>query len=117
MTILMTLLGFLAWGGEVPVACNLKAISEADRPRHADLGKRLRESVVSKRSVRGGYEMELDGSRIGIAETAEWIAMERLCCPFLRFQLATGIAGARWTLQVVGPRSAKPILDAAFRAQ
>ena len=118
MTILgITLLVFLTWTAEVPVACNPKAIPENSKPRYTALAKQLRGSIVSKRSIRGGYELGLDSGRIGFAEAAEWVSLERLCCPFWRFQLATGEAEDRWTLRIVGPRAAKPILEAAIESR
>jgi hypothetical protein len=41
-----------------------------------------------------GYAFKLDGKAISLAEVAEWISMERLCCPFLTLQLsASGKSG------------------------
>jgi hypothetical protein len=36
-----------------------------------------------------GYAFKLDAKAVTLTETAEWITMERLCCPFLTLQLST----------------------------
>ena len=62
-------------------ACNLNAISAADRPRYHELAKRVR-SAMRDRSEK------LDSNTITWHEAAEWISMERLCCPFLALQIS-----------------------------
>ena len=70
-----------------PLACSLNAIGTEDRPRYADLVKRLRSALVSQSEIRDGYAYTLDANKITLPEVAEWITMERLCCPFLTFRL------------------------------
>lgn len=43
-----------------PLACNLKAISAAERPRYGDLMKRLRAAVLSQNELSDGYAYALD---------------------------------------------------------
>src|SRR5437762_7047257 len=73
------------------IACDLKAIAAAERPRYVDLMKRLRAAVRARTELTDGYNYKLDGSAIKLKEVAEWIAMERLCCPFLDFQLGVSV--------------------------
>src|SRR6266566_1490322 len=73
--------------GSAPLACNMKAISAARRPRYNDLVKRLRIAVTYRSELSDGYAYKLDTKKITLPEAAEWITMERLCCPFLAFQL------------------------------
>jgi hypothetical protein len=72
--------------GDAPLACNIKAISAAQRPRYNDLVKRLRIAVMNRSELSDGYAYKLDTKNITLPEVAEWITMERLCCPFLAFQ-------------------------------
>lgn len=96
-----------------PLACNLKAIDAADRVRYSELMKRLRASVSEQTETQNGCMYTLDEKQISLPEVAEWITMERLCCPFLAFQLdVTGYGDPRLTLR--GPDGAKAILRAEF---
>ncbi len=69
-------------------ACNLKAISAAERPRYNELVKRIRSAIWDRNEISEGYAFKLDSKIVTLPEAAEWIVMERLCCPFLMLQLA-----------------------------
>ena len=100
---------------ETPViACNPKAISAEQKPRYAALTKRLRSAARGMQDLPDGYAIRLDSKAITLPEAAEWISMERLCCPFLTFQLSTSGNEAEWTLKLTGPAGSKAILEAAF---
>ena len=96
------------------LACNLEAISPVQRPRYHHLVSRLRAAMRDRRELADGYRYSLDSAKITLPEVSEWIAMERLCCPFLIFQLEG--AGEASGLTMRGPDSAKAILQAEFPA-
>src|SRR4051794_2000502 len=76
-------------GTAPPVACNLKVISADERSRYNDLMKRLRDSVRGRSTLDNGYSYTLDAKAITLSEVAEWMSMERRCCPFLTLQVST----------------------------
>jgi hypothetical protein len=96
-----------------PLACNIKAISAAERPRYNDLIKRLRIAVQDRNELPDGYAYKMDTKKITLPEVAEWITMERLCCPFLRFQLDVKANGDS-QLTMRGPDGVKAILREEF---
>jgi hypothetical protein len=96
------------------LACNLKAISVADRPRYNNLMKQLRNAIQYRSELSNGYAFKLDGKAISLPDVAEWISMERLCCPFLTLQLSASGNQADWVLNLMGPEGVKQILDAEF---
>src|SRR5258708_7773408 len=75
-------------GPQPPFACNLKAIPAAERPHYNDLTKRLRAAVRKRSELPDGYSFQLNDKSMSLADAAAWIALERLCCPFLTFQLS-----------------------------
>jgi hypothetical protein len=95
-------------------ACNLKAISAAERPRYNKLVKRVREAVRDRTEMSNGYAFKLDSKTITLPEAAEWISMERLCCPFLTLQLSAAGNQAHWVLTLTGPEGVKPLIEAEF---
>jgi hypothetical protein len=95
-------------------ACNLKAISAAERPRYNELVKRVREAMRDRTEMPNGYAFKLDSKTITLPEAAEWIGMERLCCPFLTLQLSAAGNQAHWVLTLTGPEGVKPLFDAEF---
>ena len=96
------------------IACNPKAISAEQKPRHSALTKRLHTAARGTQDLPDGYAILLDSKAITLPEVAEWISMERLCCPFLIFQLSTSGNQTEWTLKLTGPAGSKRILEAAF---
>jgi hypothetical protein len=94
------------------LACNIQAISAVQRPRYNDLVSRLRAAMRDRRELSDGYAYSLDTARITPPEVSEWIAMERLCCPFLMFELEETGEVSRLTMR--GPEGTKAILQAEF---
>ena len=100
---------------EKPVfVCDLPAISAAARPRYKELLQRVREAMHQRVEISSGYTFRLDSVAVTLPETAEWMNMERLCCPFLTLQLSVSGNDADWNLTLNGPESIKPLLDAEF---
>jgi hypothetical protein len=93
-------------------ACNIQAISAVQRPRYDDLVTRLRAAMRDRRELPDGYNYSLDSAKITLPEVSEWITMERLCCPFLIFQLE--IAGEASGLTMRGPDGVKAVLQEEF---
>jgi hypothetical protein len=94
------------------LACNIQAINAVQRPRYNDLVSRLRAAMRDRKELRDGYEYLLDSTKITLPEVSEWITMERLCCPFLIFQLE--VAGEDYRLTMRGPDGAKALLEEEF---
>jgi hypothetical protein len=96
------------------LACNIHAINGVHRPRYDNLVTRLRAAMRDARELPDGYSYSLDSAKITEPEVSEWIDMERLCCPFLVFQLE--VAGEASRLTMRGPEGAKAILRSEFPA-
>jgi hypothetical protein len=90
---LMLVCGCVAQSKAPPLACNLRAFSTTER---ADWRKRLGQlklSVSAVRELSEGYSFQIDPHRTSFLEVAQWIDLERKCCPFLVFELALDDAG------------------------
>ena len=96
------------------LACDIQAIGASQRPRYHDLVARLRSSMRDRKELPEGYEYLLDSTKITMAEVSEWVTLERLCCPFLIFQLEGAGKDSRLTMR--GPDGVKAILGAEFPA-
>lgn len=96
------------------IACNLNAFDAAERTRYNELVKRVRDAIGRRTEVSDGYAFELDGKRITLPETAEWMGMERLCCPFLTLQLRVTGTEDHWLVTLTGPAGAKALLAGTF---
>jgi hypothetical protein len=115
LPLLCAALSIGAQGNTPPViACNAKAIAAAERPHYNDLMRCLRLAARERREIDNGYVFKLDGQVLSLPEVAEWISMERRCCPFLTFQLSASGNQSGWTLKLTGPTGVKALLQAEF---
>jgi hypothetical protein len=99
---------------EVPFACSLTALNASQREHHKELSKQLRESVKETREMRDGYGFRLPGDGQTVAMAAEWITLERLCCPFFTFQLEIGSEGKPIWLRMTGREGVKQFMQSEF---
>ena len=103
--------------GAVPLACNAKAITTAERPRYKALVAELKAAVREKRELPDGYSFRLDNGVVSLQNVAEWMGMERRCCPFLTSQLETSGSRSDSWLTLKGPAGVKALLDAELAFQ
>jgi hypothetical protein len=68
-----------------PLACDIEAILPAYRPRYRSLREHLFRLVEHVAEIPDGYALRIRDDGDTLLMLAEWIAFERLCCPFLRF--------------------------------
>ncbi len=97
-----------------PLACNLKALTSAQRAEHAKRSLLLFSSVRERRQLANGFSFRLDSpGLLPLDEAARWIDLERRCCPFLHFGLDVDPA-ATW-LRLTGPPGVKEFLRAELK--
>jgi hypothetical protein len=97
-----------------PIACNPGAIRAEERPRYRDLAGKLRAAVSEVKELRDGYALGVGTRALTLTELAEWVGMERRCCPFLTFQIEVAGTADSVRLTLRGPKGAKAILAEAF---
>lgn len=101
---------------ESPFACNLKALSPAERVEHRDVTARVLASVQNTRELPDGYAFTVDSTRVGTKDLATFVEFERRCCPFFDFQLAWNRENGPVTLQLTGRDGVKAFIRAEFTA-
>ena len=100
---------------EIPIACDLDAISANDHPRYDELRKMLAASAVGKRDLRDGIAVQISTERMTLAQLAEWISFERKCCPFFEFRIEVAPASGPVWMSLTGRPGVKEFLSQAFR--
>ena len=99
---------------ESPLACNLKALTPAERTRHAALGRKLSAAATAKHETADGLVFRLSLGEFSLAELGEWIDGERKCCPFLDFHFSLEREGRTVQLSLAGRAGVKEFLAAEF---
>jgi hypothetical protein len=85
-----------------PLACNLHALTSAERERHQALSAKLKEALVRSQERAKGYAFTLDPAHVTLLQLAEWVSLEARCCPFLDFGIRFQSKGAELTLELTG---------------
>lgn len=98
------------------LVCDSQAIPPAKRPRYKDLFARLASAVVERQELTDGYAFRLRLDELSLVDIAEWMTLERLCCPFWEFQLNVAARDEECTLTLRGPEGVKAFLDAEMPA-
>ena|SRR5438067_11543469 len=99
-------------GGKPPFACNLSAMTSAQRTQHAALAGELFAAVQEKRELPSGYALRLSPERW--LDAATWAGLERRCCPFFAFELAGAPNNGPLWLRITGGPGAKAFMKGEF---
>ena len=98
-----------------PIACNLKAFQPQERVEWRKRMDQVMSAATSKRPLPDGYTVEIDPHKASFRDVAEWVDLERKCCPFFVFELGLrGEDGAVW-LNLRGRDGVKEFIAADFR--
>lgn len=97
----------------VELACDLSALSEDERVRHAALLATWTGAALERKAIEDGYEFCLPAEPDLLAAIAEFIGLERRCCPFFAFELRIGAASEaapEILFRLTGPPGASEVL-------
>lgn len=95
-----------------PLACNMTAMTPAQRQRHDKIGKQLRKAVKEVKELADGYAFRYPADPALFLAAAEFITLESRCCSFYNFGLDMEHSGGPMWLRVTGSKEAKPIIKA-----
>jgi hypothetical protein len=70
-----------------PIACRANALDKAQRQRQQALLDTVRRTALGKRDLPDGLALSFPADAAVFLQLAEWISLERRCCPFLEFAL------------------------------
>ena len=86
----LTLLGITAGAAETRtarvLACNMGALTPAQRTRHREMTERLL-TIAKRTELQDGYLFTVDRAKVSVPDLAEWVANEARCCPAVDFHL------------------------------
>lgn len=100
---------------QVPFACDMSALTPAQRAEHGDVMRGLFGAVSAVHAVEDGYRFVLSADDVTLERTGRFIALERRCCPFFTFRLDVP-ADAEPALEISGPTGVQPFIRAEFGA-
>src|SRR5215467_12194729 len=97
---------------ESPFICYVYALSPKERNRHFnELGPTLRKLKTGVRELADGYEFQFPTDPKTFQHVAEWVAGERLCCPFFEIQMRVEKEGGPLWLRLTGREGTKQFIQ------
>jgi hypothetical protein len=100
---------------ESPFACNVAPFTPDQRARWQELGAEWRKQVSDIRELPDGFALRLPSAAEAILKAAEWMTLDRLCCPFMSFVLEIEAEGGPVWLRLTGREGTKEFMRAAMR--
>jgi hypothetical protein len=94
------------------IACCLT--SAELRECEATILAKFRSAVIETEELPNGYAFRVPGDRKSVAITAEMIAAERECCPFLTFEFVAEPSLGPVVVRLTGPAGTKDFLKSVL---
>ncbi|GGE29531.1 hypothetical protein GCM10011571_34570 [Marinithermofilum abyssi] len=97
----------------IPIACVPSAMSVEQRKKYEQLLEEMSKCRLEISELPDGYAVCYPAESSMIIKLAEFISLERFCCPFLNFELHVESNGPVW-LHLTGPEGVKEFLKETF---
>ena len=91
-----------------PVACEMTAIPQAQRQAHIETSKELFSQIQEFRELENGYAFRF--AQDVLVKLAQFVELERLCCPFLNFVVEVEEDGGPVWLRLTGRDGVKAFI-------
>ena len=95
---------------ESPLACDMSAIESSRREQHVATGREVLGAVTEILELPDGYAFRLPSEAHTLLKAAEFISLEKLCCPFLGFVLEVEPEGGSVWLRLTGREGVKAFI-------
>ncbi|HEX8493990.1 MAG TPA: hypothetical protein VF658_14180 [Pyrinomonadaceae bacterium] len=95
-----------------PFACDMSAIEPSERSQHMATISELFRAVEEVRELANGYAFRFANEPDVLLLAAQFIALEKLCCPFFGFTLEVEPEGGALWLSLTGRDGVKPFIMA-----
>ena len=99
---------------ESPIACDVAGLDAGQRSRQREVFATLRSAFQEVREMPEGYAFRVPSSTPHILTVAEFISLERVCCPFLDFTLEVEREGGPLWLRLTGRDGVKEFLKTLY---
>lgn len=97
---------------KAPFACDMTAIEASQRGQHIATIEALFRNAGEIRELPNGYAFRLLNEPDVLLKAAEFITLERLCCPFFGFAIEVEPEGGALWLSLTGREGVKPFIVA-----
>jgi hypothetical protein len=95
---------------ESPLACDMSVIEPDQREQHIATARQVFRAVTDIQELPDGYCFRLPNEPDTLLKAAEFISLERLCCPFLGFVVEVEPEGGPVWLRLTGREGVKAFI-------
>ena len=97
---------------ESPIACDFSAMTAEQRARRQILARQMHAATKEVHELPDGYAFRFSAEPELCLTLAEFMTLERLCCPFFTFRLELEHEGGPMWLRLTGRDGVKQFLRA-----
>lgn len=101
---------FVTETNQSPLACDMTAIPAEQRPIHLATSRELFLHIEETRELPNGFQFRFDAEPNVIRRLAEFVSLERLCCPFLSFAIEIEAENGPVWLRLTGREGVKAFI-------
>lgn len=98
-----------------PLACDMTAIPAEQRPVHLANSRELFSRIDETRELPNGYEFRFADRPNVLRRLVDFVSLEKLCCPFLRFEIAVEAENGPVWLRLTGRDGVKEFIQEEVR--
>ena len=95
---------------ESPFACNMSALDAEGRRRHKVVMGEMKTAIKEVKELPDGYGLRFQTEHSRILLISEFVARERLCCPFFTFEIVAEREGGPVWLNLRGRDGVKDFI-------
>jgi hypothetical protein len=99
---------------ETRLTCRIDALDPGQRERHATLVAELAPVARGVEELGDGYAVRFPSQPYLFLRVAEWVELERACCPFLAIGITFENAAGSIRVDLRGPAGVKAFLRSQF---
>ena len=94
---------------ELPIACNINALDRNQRERRETAARHLHDAVLQVQELPNGYQFQYPAT--SLLTVAEFVSLEKQCCPFFAFQLTIEPNNGPLWFQITGRDGVKEFIQ------
>jgi hypothetical protein len=100
---------------ETPFFCSLeKTLTKEEREYKKQLSVKMEKARIETKELPNGYEFRFRPESVSFAEVADWVATERVCCPFFDLAIEAERENGPLSLRITGREGVKEFIRMEF---
>ena len=101
---------------ETPFACSLeKSLTKEQREHKKEIALKMESARIETKELADGYVFRFRPDGISFAEIADWVATERVCCPFFDLAVEADRENGPLSLRITGREGVKQFIRGEFK--